>query len=86
MDAIYLSIYLSNHLTIYLTIYLSVCLSFYLDLGASSLNSRSGSGRSGSGSEIYEKLADSGDMLSHSDDDSDVYSQLDSVDSHNISR
>ena len=43
---------------------------------------RSGSGRSGSGSEIYERLPDSGshgDLISNSED-SDIYSQLDSLD------
>ena len=53
--------------------------------GPSSLNSRSGSGRSGSGSEIFDRLPDSGlhcgDEGSGSED-SDVYSQLDSLDRH----
>ena len=43
---------------------------------------RSGSGRSGSGSEIYERLPDSGshgDLVSGSED-SDIYSQMDSLD------
>ncbi|XP_023343064.1 rho GTPase-activating protein 190 isoform X13 [Eurytemora carolleeae] len=55
--------------------------------GPGSLNSRSGSGRSGSGrsgsgSEIYERLPDSGshgDLVSGSED-SDIYSQMDSLD------
>jgi len=55
--------------------------------GPSSLNSRSGSGRSGSGSEIFDRLPDSG--LHCGDDgsgseDSDVYSQLDSLDRHKL--
>ena len=53
--------------------------------GPSSLNSRSGSGRSGSGSEIFDRLPDSGlhcgDEGSGSED-SDVYSQMDSLDRH----
>jgi len=56
----------------------------YIRAGPPSLNSRSGSGRSESGSEIYERLPDSG---SHGDelevtasDDSDVYSHVDSLD------
>ena len=50
--------------------------------GPSSLNSRSGSGRSGSGSEIFERLPDSGLHIGElgSGSDSDVYSQLDSLD------
>ena len=53
--------------------------------GPSSLNSRSGSGRSGSGSEIFDRLPDSGlhnDEDGSGSDDSDVYSQLDSLDRH----
>ena len=55
--------------------------------GHSSLNSRSGSGRSGSGSEIFDRgLPDSGlqcgDDGGSSDDSDDVYSQLDSLDRH----
>ena len=53
--------------------------------GPSSLNSRSGSGRSESGSEIFDWLPDSGlhcgDEGSGSED-SDMYSQLYSLDSH----
>ena len=50
--------------------------------GPSSLNSRSGSGRSGSGSEIFDRLPDSGLHIGDlgSGSDSDVYSQLDSLD------
>ena len=50
--------------------------------GPSSLNSRSGSGRSGSGSEIFDRLPDSGLHIGEcgSGSDSDVYSQLDSLD------
>jgi len=54
------------------------------DRGPSSLNSRSGSGRSGSGSEIFDRLPDSGlhgdEMDGSNSDDSDVYSQIDSLD------
>ena len=49
----------------------------------SSLNSRSGSGRSGSGSEIFDRLPDSGLHCGEDgsgSEDSDVYSQLDSLD------
>merc|ERR1719402_1774656 len=60
----------------------------YIRAGPPSLNSRSGSGRSGSGSEIYERLPDSG---SHGDeievtgsDDSDMYSHVDSLDREGI--
>jgi len=54
--------------------------------GPSSLNSRSGSGRSGSGSEIFDRLPDSGlhgdELDSPGSEDSDVYSQIDSLDRH----
>eukprot|EP00092_Neocalanus_flemingeri_P007704 GFUD01008320.1.p1 GENE.GFUD01008320.1~~GFUD01008320.1.p1 ORF type:complete len:1742 (+),score=284.79 GFUD01008320.1:752-5977(+) len=54
------------------------------DRGPSSLNSRSGSGRSGSGSEIFDRLPDSGlhgdELDASNSDDSDVYSQIDSLD------
>merc|ERR1719342_1558493 len=53
--------------------------------GPSSLNSRSGSGRSGSGSEIFDRLPDSGLHCGEDgsgSEDSDVYSQLDSLDRH----
>lgn len=53
--------------------------------GPSSLNSRSGSGRSGSGSEIFDRLPDSGLHCGEEgsgSEDSDVYSQLDSLDRH----
>ena len=57
--------------------------------GPSSLNSRSGSGRSGSGSEIFERLPDSGlhgdELDSPGSEDSDVYSQIDSLDRHPVS-
>ena len=48
------------------------------DRGPSSLNSRSGSGRSGSISEIFDELDGS------NSDDSDVYSQIDSLDRQKV--
>lgn len=57
--------------------------------GPSSLNSRSGSGRSGSGSEIFDRLPDSGlhgDDGGSSEESDDVYSQLDSLDRHKRDR
>ena len=58
------------------------------DRGPSSLNSRSGSGRSGSGSEIFDRLPDSGlhgdELDGRNSDDSDVYSQIDSLDRQKV--
>ena len=59
--------------------------SYHVGRGPSSLNSRSGSGRSGSGSEIFDRLPDSGlhgDDGGSSEESDDVYSQLDSLDRH----